>query len=93
MPKIIFNAFASLQKKLKKQKIDYANAEIEIVSGLSAKSLVFQIGFGMDEIEAVLINGRVASFDTILKDGDRVAFVPRFTTGGTSHLSGLKYLR
>ena len=93
MPKIIFNAFASLQKKLKKQKTGYANAEIEIVSGLNAESLVFQMGFGMDEVEAVLINGRIASFDTILKDGDRVAFAPRLTTGAASHLSGLKYFR
>lgn len=81
MPTITFNAFSSLQKKLKEKKIEYANAVMDIKPGLSAKDFLFQMGFNEKQVEAIFINGRIITLDTIIEDGDRVAFVPNFSSG------------
>ena len=93
MPTITFNAFSSLQKKLKVANIEYSKAVMEIASGLSAKDLLSQIGLSKKEVEAVFINGRITPFDTVIKDGDRVAVVPNFTAEPYRNLQGLKKIQ
>ena len=93
MPTITFNAFASLQKKLKNKNIGFANAEIDIESNLSAQSFLSQMGLNKKDVEVILINGKVISMETIIKDGDRVAFVPRFTNSPNRDLPGLKIIK
>jgi len=76
MPVILFNAFSFLQKKLKEKKIPFSNASMTIAPETSALDLISQVRLGPEEVEAVFINGKVSSFDTILQDNDRVALVP-----------------
>ncbi len=90
MPTITFNAFSFLQKKLKKKNIEYANAIMEIADGMSANDLLSQIGLSKIDVEVVFINGKVAPFDTLIKDGDRVAFVPHGTPGPYRVFLGFK---
>jgi sulfur carrier protein ThiS len=89
MPTITFNAFASLQKKLKKNNIACTNAVMEIHSDLTARAFLAQMGFNETHVEAILINGKSIPLDTIIKEGDRVAFVPAFSTG-KNFMSNLK---
>lgn len=81
MPKIIFNAFSFLQQKLKDKKIPCADASMTIGRKTSAEDLILQVGLIPEDVEAVFINGKVSSFDTILQDNDRVALVPPGTPG------------
>jgi molybdopterin converting factor small subunit len=92
MPTITFNAFASLQKKLKKKNIDYNNAVMNIESNLCVTDFLSKMEISGKEVEAVLINGRVKSLDTIIKDGDRIAFIPKFTNCPNRNLPGLKFM-
>ncbi len=81
MPKIIFNAFSFLQKKLKDKKIPCSDASMTIGPKTCAEDLILLVGLLPEDVEAVFINGKVSSFDTILQDNDRVAFIPPGTPG------------
>jgi molybdopterin converting factor small subunit len=76
MPIITFNAFSFLQKKLKTKQIETSNVVMTVDQGISAKDLIQQLQLEPEDVGVVLINGRVASFDTMLQDNDRVALVP-----------------
>ena len=81
MPKITFNAFSFLQRKLKEKGIPCSNEIMTIESGTSAKDLISMVGLKPDEVEVIFINGKVGSGNTILKDNDRVALIPPGTPG------------
>ncbi len=93
MPTIVFNAFASLQKKLKMKNIEYSNAVMEIQPELRALEFLSDMGISKKEVGAILINGKVASFDTIIQDRDRIGLVPTFIAGPDRNLPGLKYIK
>jgi len=42
----------------------------------TVEEFISQVCLAPEEVEAVFINGKVSSFDTILQDKDRVALVP-----------------
>ena len=90
MPVITFNAFSFLQKKLKKKQVEYSNVTMTIKQGTCARDLIFQVQLDPEEVEVVFINGKVAPFDTILQDKDRVALVPLGTPGPYRVLLGFK---
>ena len=90
MPFITFNAFSFLQKKLKEKNIPYADARVSIASETTARDLIFQMQLTEKEVEAVFVNGRVQALETVLKDQDRVAFVPYGTPGPYRVLLGFK---
>jgi len=90
MPCITFNAFSFLQKKLKKNQIAFSNVTMTVEKGIRAKDLIRQIQLQPDDVEVVFINGKVAAFDTILQDNDRVALVPPGTPGPYRVLLGFK---
>ena len=81
MSKITFNAFSFLQQKLKEKGIACSNGSMTVESGTKAKELILGLGLSSDEVEAVFINGKVSSKDTVLKDKDRVALIPPGTPG------------
>lgn len=93
MPVITFNAFSFLQKKLKEKQVNYSNVTMTIKQGMSARDLIFQVKLDPEEVEVVFINGKVASFDTVLQDKDRVALVPPGTPGPYRVLLGFKNKR
>ncbi len=76
MPVILFNAFSFLQKKLKDKKIPYSNVSMTIGPETTVEELISQVHLAPEEVEAVFINGKVSTFDTLLQDKDRVALVP-----------------
>lgn len=78
---VTFNAFSFLQKKLVKKGIECINAEPEIEEGTSVSELIALMGLDSGEVEAVFVNGKVVSRETILKHKDRVALVPPGTPG------------
>lgn len=90
MPSITFNAFSFLQKQLKEKGMAYKNATLETPLNSTPYDLIDQMGLSKNEIEAVFINGKVLPFDTIIKDGDRVAFVPHGTPGPYRVFLGFK---
>jgi len=90
MATIVFNAFSFLQKKLKAKNLEYVNARLSIEQGTTARDLIHQMGLTEEEVEAVMINGRVGLLDTALKDQDRVAFVPHGTPGPYRVMLGFK---
>ena len=65
-----------LQKKLKSKNLEYANAKLPIERGTTARDLIRQMQLTEKEVEAVMLNGKVGSLETILQDQDRVTFVP-----------------
>ncbi len=88
--KIIFNAFGQLYFKLKQRGINPINAKIEVEKGFTVKRLIASYHLGKEEVEASFVNGRVASFDTPLKEGDRIALIPPGTPGPYRYLLGLR---
>ncbi len=90
MATITFNAFSFLQKKLKANKLEYINAQLSIGNGTTARDLIHQMKLTENEVEVVMLNGRVAPLDTILQDQDRVAFVPHGTPGPYRVMFGFK---
>lgn len=90
MPIITFNAFSFLQKKLKENQIAFSNVSMTLEKGTRAKDLVRQVQLQPKDVEVVFINGKVASFDTILQNNDRVALVPPGTPGPYRVLLGFK---
>ncbi len=90
MPEITFNAFSFLQKKLKAKKIEFSNVTMTVTPGSCAKDLIHQVKLTMEDVEVVFINGKVAPFDTIIENNDRVALVPHGTPGPYRVLLGFK---
>ncbi|MDY6853224.1 MAG: MoaD/ThiS family protein [Thermodesulfobacteriota bacterium] len=90
MATLLFNAFSSLQKKLSKQGLPYSNVSIEFDDGITVMDLITEMGISLHDIEAVFVNGTVMPFDTLLRDGDRVALVPPGVPGPYRVLLGMK---
>jgi len=90
MATITFNAFSFLQKKLKAKNLEYVNAQLAIETGTTARDLIRQMQLTEEEVEAVMLNGRVGLLDTVLQDQDRVAFVPHGTPGPYRVMFGFK---
>ena len=90
MATITFNAFSFLQKKLKAKNLEYVNARLTIEQGTTSRDLIRQMGLTEEEVEAVMLNGKVGLLDTTLKDQDRVAFVPHGTPGPYRVMLGFK---
>ncbi|HSL61945.1 MAG TPA: MoaD/ThiS family protein [Desulfotignum sp.] len=90
MPTITFNAFSFLQKKLKDKNLPYSNAALAISEGTTAQALIHQMQLAPKDVEVVFVNGRVQPLSTVLKDQDRVAFVPHGTPGPYRVLLGFK---
>jgi sulfur carrier protein ThiS len=81
MATIVFNAFSFLQKKLRAKNQPYAEAAMDIADGSSITDLLRALDLEEQDVEAAFVNGTVVSFDTVLKDRDRVALVPPGTPG------------
>jgi len=86
---ITFNAFSSLQRKLRRKNIPCVNARLEIPVGLTPRKLMTRLGFKPEEVESVFVNHRVVSIDTVLHHNDRVALLPPGTPGPYRVLLGL----
>ena len=78
---ITFNAFSFLQKKLLQQGVECINTELQLEQGTSAADLIQELDLSPQEVEAVFVNGRVVSRETVLHHNDRVALVPPGTPG------------
>ncbi|MCK5349089.1 MAG: MoaD/ThiS family protein [Desulfobacula sp.] len=90
MPIITFNAFSFLQKRLKEKHLEYSNVPMTLKQGTRAKDLIRQVQLEPEDVEVVFVNGKVASFDTIIQDNDRVALIPPGTPGPYRVLLGFK---
>ncbi|MDT8378353.1 MAG: MoaD/ThiS family protein [Desulfotignum sp.] len=90
MPTITFNAFSFLQKKLAQKNLPYTNVSLSISKGTTAEMLMHQMQLTHEDVEVVFVNGRVQPLSTVLKDQDRVAFVPHGTPGPYRVLLGFK---
>jgi molybdopterin converting factor small subunit len=90
MPTIKFNAFSFLQKKLAQKNLPCTNVSLSISDGTTAEMLMDQMHLTRDDVEVVFVNGRVQPLSTVLKDQDRVAFVPHGTPGPYRVLLGFK---
>jgi molybdopterin converting factor small subunit len=90
MPTITFNAFSFLQKKLAQKNLPCTNVSLSISDGTTAEMLMDQMHLTRDDVEVVFVNGRGQPLSTVLKDQDRVAFVPHGTPGPYRVLLGFK---
>jgi len=73
---IRFNAFSFLKNRCKDEGIECPNKAMTIDEEISVSELVKYIGLEKNEVEGVFVNHKLVSFDTVIKDGDRVALVP-----------------
>ena len=92
MIKITFNAFSFLRENLKKQNIPFVNHTMDLCENYTPNELIKDLGYKESEVEFVFINHKVLPKDTIIKDGDRVAFVPPGTPGSYRLILGAKKL-
>ena len=92
MINITFNAFSFLRENLKKQNIPFVNHIMEIPENYTPNLLIKDLGYKDGQVEFVFINHLVTDKDTILKNGDRVAFVPPGTPGSYRLILGAKKL-
>lgn len=90
MPTITFNAFSFLQRPLRERNIPHKDAEMEVREGATPRTLMDEMNLERQAVEAVFINGRIAPFDTVINDGDRVAFIPHGTPGPYRVFLGFK---
>ncbi|MBU1171497.1 MAG: MoaD/ThiS family protein [Proteobacteria bacterium] len=89
MGSILFNAFSFLQKKLKAKNIPCTNARISFSDGESVDDVLKKMSIGIEDIEGVFVNGKIAPTDTLLRDGDRIAAFPPGTPGPYRLLLGI----
>ena len=90
MPVITFNAFSFLQKKLKEKQIAYSNVTMTVQQGTRVKDLIRQVQLFPEDVEVVFINGKTVSFDTVIRNNDRVTLLPPGTPGPYRVLLGFK---
>ena len=90
MPIVTFNAFSFLQKKLKANNLPFSNVKLDIPPDTSPRDLISQMKLTEEDVEVVFLNGKVGKLDTLLKNDDRVAFVPHGTPGPYRVLLGFK---
>jgi len=89
MGAILFNAFSFLQKQLKEKNIPCTNARISFSKGQRVRDVLMKMGIRDKDIEGVFVNGKIASTNTLLSDGDRVAAFPPGTPGPYRLLLGM----
>ena len=53
----------------------------EIDNKVTCSELLDHLGIARDQVEAIMVNGKVLSFDKTISPGDRVALVPPGTPG------------
>lgn len=92
MIEITFNAFNFVRQKLKAQNIPYHNVSLTLPEDFTPRKLQEQYNLSDKDVEFVFINGKVHPKETILKDGDRIAFVPPGTPGSYRLILGAKKL-
>ncbi len=90
MPVISFKAFSFLQPKLKSSGLPFDEKAMEIFPGETVAGLMQRLKLAPEDVEAVFVNGRTVSFDTVLKHKDRVALIPPGTPGPYRVLLGIK---
>lgn len=93
MPGITFNAYSFLQKKLKDEQIEYSNMTMTVKQGTRVTDLIRQVQLVPEDVEVVFIHGKVAPFDTIIRDNDRVTLIPPGTPGPYRVLLGFKQVK
>lgn len=81
MPQITFNAFSFLLDQLTSKGVACSDAPLNIPNQGTINDVLKQVGLSPDDVEGAFVNGRVSPFDTLLKDGDRVALIPPGTPG------------
>ena len=89
MAVICLKAFSFLQSRLRENGLECSNECMEIPEGRTVEQVISGLGLE-DQVEAAFVNGRVASFATVLKDGDRLALVPPGTPGPYRVLLGIR---
>jgi molybdopterin converting factor small subunit len=72
--KVQFRCFASLPEKYE---CDYTDgAEHEIRPGERVEDFASRLEISEKDVKIIFVNGKRATKDTILNDGDRLAFAP-----------------
>ncbi|MBF0229587.1 MAG: MoaD/ThiS family protein [Desulfamplus sp.] len=54
---------------------------MELADNLTVNDLIRELKLMKQDVEGVFVNGKIASFDSILQDGDRVGLLPPGTPG------------
>ena len=60
---------------------DQRKATIEARNGATAREIMLQLGIPQDHPNILLVNGKQASPDTVLKDGEALAVFPPLAGG------------
>ncbi len=79
--KINFNAFSFLQQKLSENGFAFYNVEMELAENSTINDLFCHLRLLKEDVEGVFVNGKIAPFDTVLHNGDRVGLLPPGTPG------------
>jgi len=49
---------------------------LELGEGMTVQEVIGKLGIPLEKVKMVILNGKGASLDTVLSNGDRVAFFP-----------------
>jgi molybdopterin synthase sulfur carrier subunit len=49
---------------------------LEIEENATAREVLQKLGIPLEKVKMIILNGKGADFDSILSDGDRIAFFP-----------------
>ena len=73
--KIEVRVFATLRKYLPELGVGEAK-KLEIPEGITFERLHLQLALPRDEIKIIMRNGLQTEMDEIIRDGDRIAYIP-----------------
>ncbi len=72
--KVQLKCFATLAEN---EACDYSDATtFDLPTGQTVKNLIQRIGVAREAVKIAFVNNRIAGFETVLADGDRVALAP-----------------
>ncbi|MBS3872032.1 MAG: MoaD/ThiS family protein [Firmicutes bacterium] len=63
---------------------------LEVGQGLTVRELLHHLGIDAQEVEAVMVNGKVENSEKFICAGDRVALIPPGTPGPYRVMLGIK---
>ncbi|KUK37075.1 MAG: ThiamineS protein [Thermacetogenium phaeum] len=87
MPRIELRGFANLYKIFRERNWSYPH-RMEVNEGCTLRDLLHLIDINIDEVEAILVNGKVQTLDYKIRDRDRIALIPPGTPGPYRMLLG-----
>ncbi|MDO7788521.1 MoaD/ThiS family protein [Desulforamulus aquiferis] len=88
MGAIELRCFSKLQSVMAEKGFKFPEM-YEVGESITGVELIHKLEITPEQVEAIMINGKVQSLETVIKSGDRVALIPPGTPGPYRVILGL----